>query len=316
MATLQRKIVSRTIELSKEAIGTFCDDISGMFCQKMQYIPQDVCYEDIDALKKRFSKLTVVFLVKAEGVLDGTLQIIFDRGGLFTLAGLTIMPQQMTSLLERIVGPQKILNNIQNGTLKDAEELSDALSEMGNLLVGAWDRVFRERLEGHKHFVQADVFIGNPWDNPEEKIGLAGNVKTTFCPFKVKIGSYPPFYCGAILPQKIFGDFSETELKAWAEIEAKTKTEAEARAKVEAKAKAEAEVEAKAKAEAAAKAKAEAESKAKAEAEKAKIEAEKAKAEAEKAKAEAEKAKAEAEKAKAETEKAKLEAATEAKTGK
>jgi hypothetical protein len=315
MATLQRKFVLQTIELSKAAIEAFCDDISGMFSQKMQHIPEDVCYENIDALKKRFSNIVALFTVKAEGVLDGTLHLIFDRGGLFTLAGLTAMPQQMTSLLERIVGPQKILNNIQSGTLKDAEEVSDTLSEMGNLMVGSWDRIFRERLEGHKHFLQTDVFIGNLWDDTEEKMDLAGDVKIAFTPFKIKVGNYPPFYCGAILPQKIFGDFSEAELKAWDEVAVKTRAAAETRAKAEAQARVEAEAKAKVQAEAAAKARAEAEAKARAEAEKAKIETEKAKAEAEKAKAEAEKAKAEAEKAKAEAEKAKAEASAEAKAG-
>ena len=307
MVTLQREIMSRTIELSREVFGTFCDDISTMFGPKMQYIPQNVCYENIDALKARFSKLVAVFFVKAEGAegaLDGTFQLIFDRGGLFTLAGLTIMPQQMTSLLERIVGPQKIMDNIKSGTLKEAEEMSDALAEVGNMLVGAWDRVFRERLKGHKHFVQTNVFIGNPWDKPEEKIGLASGTKTAFSPFKIKVDSYPPFYCGVIFPQKIFGDLSETELKVWAEGEAKTKAEAETRAKAKAEAEAEANIEAE-------KSKAEAEE-GKIETEKGKAEAEKVKAEAEKVKAEAEKVKAEAEKAKAEAEKAKAEAEAEA----
>ncbi len=345
MVIPQKEIISGTIRLTREAFSAFCDDISTMFGPKMQFMPQNVCYENIDALKEHFSKLVAVFFVKAEGAegaLNGTFQLILDRGGLFTLAGrLSIMPQQMTSLLERIVGPQKIMNNIKNGTLKEAEEISDALAEVGNLLVGAWDKVFREKLEGHKHFVKTNVFIGNPWDKPEEKIGLAGNIKTAFSPFKIKVDNYPPFYCGAIFPQKVFGDLSETELKAWTEGEAKTKAEAEARAEAEAKAKTEAEanIEAekgkaeaeKAKAEAEAKVKTEAETgakteakaeanmeveKAKAEVEKAKAEVEKAKAEAEKAKAEAEKAKAEAEKAKAEAEKVKLEAATKAKTGK
>ena len=64
MVTLQREIMSRTIELSREAFGAFCDDISTMFGPKMQYIPQNVCYENIDALKERFSKLVAIFFAK------------------------------------------------------------------------------------------------------------------------------------------------------------------------------------------------------------------------------------------------------------
>lgn len=324
MAISQIELKDQTVELSRESFGTFCKDVSGMFGTKMQYIPRNVCYESIDDLKKRFSEVVAVSSVKAEGTLGGTFQIIFDRRGLFVLGGLITMPESMTSLYEKCVGPKKILENIKHGSLKEAEGMSDVLAEAGNLLIGSYDKVFREGLDGHGHFTQANTFIGNLWDKPVEKIGLGGEEKIAFVPFKVKVGPYPPFYCGVIFPRTIFGELSEAEAKSWTEAEAKTKVESKTEAKAEAEAKAKGEVEAKAKAEAEVKAKAEAEAKvraeaetkaraeteakAKSEAERAKAEAEKAKAEAEKAKAEAEKVKAEAEKAKAEVEKAKAEA--------
>ncbi len=331
MTATQTEIQSQVIGLSTEAFGTFCKDVSGMFGAKMQYIPRNVCYESIDDLKKRFSEVVAVNSVKAEGTLGGTFQIIFDRRGLFVLGGLITMPESMTSLYEKCVGPKNILENIKHGSLKEAEAMSDVLAEAGNLLIGSYDKVFREGLDGHGHFTQANTFIGNLWDKPREKIGLGGEEKIAFVPFKVKIGPYPPFYCGVIFPRTIFGELSEAEAESWTEAEAKTKVESKTEAKAEAEAKAKAEVKAKAEAEARAraeakaraaadaKAKAEAEAKAKAEAE-AKVRAEaeaKAKAEAEaKAKAEAEaKAKAEAKvKAKAEVEeKAKAEAEAKAK---
>lgn len=283
MATSPIELKDQTVELSRESFDTFCNDVSGMFGVKMQYVPRNVCYESTNDLKKRFSELASVNSVKAEGTLDGTFQAIFDRRGLFILSGLIAMPEQMTSLLEKCVGPKKILENIKQGTLKEAMAMSDVLAEAGNLLIGSYDRVFREGLQGHGHFVQSNTFIGNPWDKPEGKIGLPGDEKIALIPFKTKVDPYPPFYCGAIFPRTIFGELSEAETNAWAEAEAKTKIEAEEETKAEAEARAK--VEAKAKAEA--KARAEAEAQARAEAEKVRAETEKAKAEIERAKIEA-----------------------------
>ena len=50
-------------------------------------------------------------------------------------------------------------------SLKDADYINDAIKEVGNLLVGSWDRVFREELKDHKHFKQADTFVGSIWDD-------------------------------------------------------------------------------------------------------------------------------------------------------
>jgi len=321
-ATSRTGVESEAIELSTESFKTFCDDITGMFGVEMKCKRQQVATETIEGLKKRFGSLVAVNSVKAEGALDGTFHMVFNREGLFTLAGLIVMPQQMTSLMEKAAGPEKILENVKHGSLKEAEGMSDATAEAGNMLVGAWNRVFREGLKDHGQFVQSNTFIGNPWDKPEEKIDLSSYEELLFVSYKMTIGSYPTFDCGVIFPRTVFAGAEEkarleAEAKAKAEAEAKARAEAEAKAKAEAEEKARAEAEEKAKAETEEKARDEAEAKAEAE-EKARLEAEaKAKAEAEaKAKAEAEaKAKAEAEeKAKAEAEeKARAEAEEKAK---
>ena len=313
-ATSRTGVESEAIELSTESFKTFCDDITGMFGVEMKCKRQQVATETIEGLKKRFGSLVAVNSVKAEGALDGTFHMVFNREGLFTLAGLIVMPQQMTSLMEKAAGPEKILENVKHGSLKEAEGMSDATAEAGNMLVGAWNRVFREGLKDHGQFVQSNTFIGNPWDKPEEKIDLSSYEELLFVSYKMTIGSYPTFDCGVIFPRTVFAGAEE---KARLEAEAKAKAEAEAKARAEAEAKAKAEAEEKARAEAEEKAKAETEAKARDEAE-AKAEAEeKARAETEeKARAEAEeKAKAETEeKAKAETEeKARAEAEEKAK---
>ncbi len=315
MATAQIELKNQTVELSEKSFKTFCNDIIGMFgIKNMECARQQVTNETIEGLKKRFSRVIAVNSVKAEGTLDGTFQLIFGREGLFILGGVVTMPEQMNSLSERFIAPKKILEHLKSGSLKEAEEMRDAMAEAGNMLVGAWDRVFRKELDGHGHFAQSNLFIGEPWDEPEEKIGLASSEKVLLVSMQISVGAYPPFDCGVIFPRTLFGDdldAAEAEAEAQAKAEAKEKLKAEAEAA--AKAKIEAEEKARAEAEAAEKAKAEAEEKTKTEAEaaaqaKAEAEAEaKAKAEAEakvKAEAEAEaQAKAEAEeKAKTEAE--------------
>jgi len=200
MATTQTEIQSQVIDLSADAFEAFCEDISGMFDVDMECSQQESCTETVKGLKKRFKKLVAVNSVKTEGVLDGTFQLVFDQGGLFTLSGIIVMLPE-----------NRILEEIKRGTVKDSDSMTDAVKEVGNMLVGSWDRIFREELEGHGHFVQANTFIGNPWDNPEEKIGLAGDEEFSFVPYEITIGSYPAFNCGVIFPKTLFGRTSETK---------------------------------------------------------------------------------------------------------
>jgi CBS domain-containing protein len=190
MVTTQAETESQVIELSEEALEAFCDDISGMFDVDMECSRQDVCTETVKGLKKRFKKLTAVNSVGAEGALNGTFHLIFDQGGLFTLSGVVVMLPE-----------KRILEEIKRGSIKDVERMSDAAGEMGNMLVGSWDRVFRKELDGHGHFVQTNTFIGEPWDEPEQTIGLADDEEFVFLSYEMTIGSYPPFKCGVIFPK-------------------------------------------------------------------------------------------------------------------
>jgi CBS-domain-containing membrane protein len=98
----------------------------------------------------------------------------------------------------------KILEHLKKGTLKDAQDISDTLKKGCNLLVGSWDRVFRKEMAGHSHFFQGDTFIGNPWDEPEKKIGLANDKEFVFVPYEMTIASYPAFKCGVLFPETVF----------------------------------------------------------------------------------------------------------------
>jgi acetoin utilization protein AcuB len=200
MAAIQREVELQAVELATEAFETFCEDISGMFDVDMTCTANEVVVETVKELKKRFKKLVAVDFVKADGALNGTFQLIFDQGGLFTLSGVIVMLPE-----------NRILEEIKRGTIKDVESMNDAVKEAGNLLVGSWDRIFREGLEGHGHFQQTDTFIGTPWDDSEKTIGLTRDEELVFVPYEMTIGSYPVFKCGVIFPKTIFEPTSESK---------------------------------------------------------------------------------------------------------
>ena len=185
-----------------------------MFGVEMECEQQEPCSETAKTLKKRFKKITAVNRIKSEGVLDGTFQIAFDKEGLFTLAGTIVMLPE-----------QRILQNRKTGSVQDAEDLNDAIGEAGNMLVGSWDRVFREELEGHGHFVQTDTFIGDPWSDPEGNIGLPSDQEFLFIPYEITIDSYPAFNCGVIFQDELFGSTSATDTDQDASTDEKTEEE-------------------------------------------------------------------------------------------
>jgi len=264
MTVTETEIQSQLIGLSAEAFKAFCNDVSAMFGVSMKCDQQKSCTETVEGPKKHFQELVAVILVKAEGALNGIFQLILDKQGLFILGNLMTMPERIASMMERVVGSQKIAKNVKSGSLKEAKELSDAVTEAGNLMVGSWDKVFREELDKHEHFTQISTFIGNPWNKPEENMGFAPDEELLFVLYKMTAASYPAFTCGVIFPKAVFSD-AEAEKKIRAEARAKVLAEAREKAKAEAKSKP-SEAEIKARIEAEERAKVEAEMKAEAQA--------------------------------------------------
>jgi CBS domain-containing protein len=203
MEPSQTEIESLIIELAEKSFKTFCGDISGMFGMDMTCNRQEVTYETVNGLQSRFESFAVVYSVKAEsakGGLDGTFQMVFDREGLFILAGVVAMqPGQM------------ILEDIKSCLLEKAEKASNVLNEVGTALAGSWDRVFHKELDEHGRFALTNTFIGNPWDKAEEKIGLNSDEELVFVPYDMTLGPYPSFKCGAIFPKSIFTGTSDSD---------------------------------------------------------------------------------------------------------
>jgi len=200
MTIPEAKVENLAISLSETAFATFCEDISATFEVGMEVSRQEIEQSTIKSLKKHFNQVVAVNCVKAEGAMEGMFQLIFDQQGLFALAGVILMLPEKT-----------ILEYLKRGTDKDAMSLSDSMGEMGNMLVGCWDRVFREEMEGHGHFTQQlPAFIGKPWSNTRE-IGLPRDEEIIFVPYSMKVSSYPPFRCGVTFPKSIFPVPPESE---------------------------------------------------------------------------------------------------------
>ena len=224
MATSQTEIRSPAIELSAEAFNVFCEGISGMFGVDIQCNEQQAVPATISDIEQRFENLVAVDCVRAEGALEGTLQFVFDREGLFTLAGIVLgMPEA------------KILENTEHGSLEDAEGLSDAVREIGHLMAGAWQRLFNEKLDGQSRFVKISTFIGDPWHKAEEKIDVAGDKELLLVSYEITIEPYPAFECGVILSGTILAGTSVSlpEEAALTEGEAEEKTEEETKGETE-----------------------------------------------------------------------------------
>lgn len=185
------ELQQQILELSFESFETFCEDISGMFGIDMSCSELYSSTGTISDLKKDFRKLIAVNTVNSEGLIDGEFKLIFDQKGLFTLSGTIVMLPE-----------KRILENCKTGKLEDAKEMQDAVGETGNLLVGSWDRIFRENFDGHGHFVQNGSYIGDPWKNTQSEIGLPADQEILFSVFEMTIDEFAPFKCGVIFPLK------------------------------------------------------------------------------------------------------------------
>ena len=189
MSTAQGSIESTVVELSEEALNAFADDISTMFDVEIKCEQTDVGLRTLADIQKCYRKVSTFHSVHCEGVLSGTFVVGFDCGGLFTLGGVIVM-----------LPTDRVKESAKQPTLSEAEAMRDAVSEVGNLLVGAWDRVFRQELEGHKHFRKGNTFVGNPWDKTESVFGLSLAEEFHYIEYKMTVDDFTPFTCGVIFP--------------------------------------------------------------------------------------------------------------------
>jgi len=199
MAIPKTDVESQAIELSTEAFQSFCDGVSSIFGVEIGCERQEIAIETATGLQKRFQKLVAVNVVHSEGILNGTFQLIFDQEGIFTLGGvITMLPEET------------IVANRNEASAELAENMVDAVGEVGNLLIGSIDKVFREASDGDSHCVQRlPAFVGKPWGRAKQQIGLAIDEELVFVPYQMTVGSFAAFNCGVIFPRTVFGGTSD-----------------------------------------------------------------------------------------------------------
>jgi len=204
MSTAATELKTELVELSSESFETFCEDISSMFGVEMESSQTgEPSEEKVIDLKKRFKKISAFNAVDTEGKLDGKFYLVFDQGGVFTLSGVIVMMPE-----------KRILEEIKKGLIKDVENMTDTIKEIGNLAVGAWDRIFRENFQDHGHFAQGNVYIGKPWNDTKDAIGLENDEEIMFIPYEITISPFPAFKCGVIFPKSLFEEKTPVETKA------------------------------------------------------------------------------------------------------
>ena len=193
MIATQTDIRTETLRLATDAFEAFCADIEAMFGIGIKCQAKEQQSGSADSLQKHFKKLCAVNTVKAQGAVNGSFYLLLGQEALFTMAGIFVMLPE-----------KKILESRKFGTESQAQAMSDAIKEAGNLLVGTWDRVFRENVPSHKHFLQTGTFIGNPWQNTEKHIGLAKDAVLNACFYELTAGEFPPFECCVVFPESVF----------------------------------------------------------------------------------------------------------------
>jgi|GEM_PF-875371 len=214
--TLQQ-IDSNVIELSTASLEAFCDDIAGMFGLELSCRQGEPITGTVAELSKNFRKLVAINSVTAEGKLDGVFHIVLDHNGAFIISGTIVMLPE-----------NRIRENCKIGAVDQAGDMGDAIGETGNLMIGAWDRIFRDGLEGHKHFTQTNVFIGK-WADTEKELFLSPEANVVWVQYEFTLGSFDPFTCMVVFPAEMFNPNTEEseDEQPQADVEESSSTPAE-----------------------------------------------------------------------------------------
>ena len=96
MAQSQAELESTTAELVTETFNVFAEDIATMFDTEVTAQQLDITVGTIKDVKDTYKKLAAICSVTAEGPINGQFHVVFDKEGLFTVAGTFVMqPEQI-----------------------------------------------------------------------------------------------------------------------------------------------------------------------------------------------------------------------------
>ena len=206
MADTTIDATARIIELSDAAYRGFCRGISGMFGVDMGCRRKQAGVEAARGLRGRFPELTVVHVVAADGVLKGTFYFVFDQTGLFVLPGMVLM-----------LPKGRILEQVKRGSMETTASQEDAAREIGNLLVGSWDKAFRDECQGHKHFIKKASLIGKLWEKPGQ-MELSAEDQVLLVLYQMTLEPYPDFTCAAALPMSMLAGIDSKGMERAGEV--------------------------------------------------------------------------------------------------
>jgi CBS domain-containing protein len=193
VAIQQAELESRTTELSLHAFEAFGSDIASALGCKITESAKGVSAVAMADLKKQFKEHVAAILVQAEGALAGTFQLILGQEAFLMLAGaLATLPDK------------SVMRKRKKGQHQNATDAGDAVAKVVNLLIGSWDRIFREELAGHGRFALNKIFIGNPWDNLEQTISLTNTSESLVILSEIQMKRFLPLTCAVIYPKELF----------------------------------------------------------------------------------------------------------------
>lgn len=200
-------------DLSDEAFNIFLDDIATMFDVGTSGSQIEASKTTLSELKKKYRQKCGIWSVSGQGVVNGEFFLLANNEGLFTLAGTFVMqPEQI------------ILQNRTRGNAETATDLGDAIGEVGNLMVGSWDRAFRENSSDHIHFKQSGTILNDTWQ--ETKKMIPGDSDEVFAvTYQMKVEPFEPFTCAVFYPAETFSPKAESQAESVPEPKAETKVQ-------------------------------------------------------------------------------------------
>jgi hypothetical protein len=119
------------------AMLDFCKGYHWMFEKQFHCSRAGAERMDGSQLQHDFGGIIAVNNIAYAGAGTGTFMILFDKAALFSLGGVTVM-LPLSRLKEDCI----------RGKEQDAVALSDAVGEVGNLLVGSFNKILRDGCPG------------------------------------------------------------------------------------------------------------------------------------------------------------------------
>jgi len=179
-------------KVSSEVFRDFCDGMGIMFDIDIRWTGQEMSTAKFDSLKEQFNKQAAMYSIEAKGRIDGTFYLVLDHPGVFTLPGIIVMHPK-----------KRIEENCRKGTDDEVTPILDAVKELGNLLVGSWQKIVQQQLADNTHLLQTGTYAGSLSDIPEDWCKIPADEEFTFMPFEITVGDYSPFVCGVMVSSSL-----------------------------------------------------------------------------------------------------------------